>query len=243
MSTEIRFDPDPWGTEDRGKGGSWAEQVLENSAFGEGGSGTGLSADFGTARASKSFILEAADVSALTDITVDPGAEHIVIDDIFVSSDVDATLDIYEDTSGILLFPFEITAGNTRQFTPRGKLFCPTAGEKAQIISSAADPVSALFIYHLETDPASGSTASGGTTAEVTGSLLFIEDTFPDMQALAVPATDTAACFIRGLATPGDGQGGLFLWDAVSVVADNAITVAKPSTLLAAAPGRWIKLV
>lgn len=70
----------------------------------------------------------------------------------------------------------------------------------------------------------------------------YVVNAFGDMQAL--PASPlNASCIIRGLATRGDGQGGIYTWWNDSISADDAITVAKPNSIVAATPGRWIKLL
>lgn len=41
----------------------------------------------------------------------------------------------------------------------------------------------------------------------------------------------------------GDGNGGVWRWDAVSTLADDGATVIKPNDVDVSAPGRWRKII
>lgn len=48
---------------------------------------------------------------------------------------------------------------------------------------------------------------------------------------------------VQGGLTPGDGLGGIYVWDANSTAADNDSSVIRPSDVLSSSPGRFIKLI
>ena len=78
-------------------------------------------------------------------------------------------------------------------------------------------------------------------TGAVAGGGFYVVDTFAAMKAIVTVGMTLSQVTIRGLAAAYDGGGGLYVWGAASVAADDGISVATPTDSVGA--GRWIKLL
>jgi hypothetical protein len=93
-----------------------------------------------------------ADISgAATAVTDAPTTgQKIVIDDIVVGSSVAQVLTFTEETSGTVVCIRRIAAGQSVQFTLRGKRKLATANKKLMCQSSAAAATDVEVLYHSE---------------------------------------------------------------------------------------------
>lgn len=93
-----------------------------------------------------------ADISgAATAVTDAPTTgQKIVIDDIVVGSSVAQVLTFTEETSGTVVCIRRIAAGQSAQFTLRGKRKLATANKKLMCQSSAATASDVEVLYHSE---------------------------------------------------------------------------------------------
>jgi len=76
--------------------------------------------------------------------------QNRVIDDLYISSDVDATLTFKDGSGGATMFTIEVSAGLPLPITTRGKLFVPTNGNAMFIASSAAGTQQGFTLSHDE---------------------------------------------------------------------------------------------
>lgn len=70
----------------------------------------------------------------------------IMIDDILVTSDVAAKVDIKEETSGTILFSIQFAGAGSVQITPRNGIKLPTADKKVRAKWSAAPAAGYVLI-------------------------------------------------------------------------------------------------
>lgn len=82
-----------------------------------------------------------------TDVSPAPASnQKIMIDDMIISSDVAARVDIKEETSGSVLAVIHFAGAGTVQLTPRNGLKLPTAGKKVRAKWSATPAAGSVLI-------------------------------------------------------------------------------------------------
>jgi hypothetical protein len=84
--------------------------------------------------------------------------------------------------------------------------------------------------------------ATTGSGADLIANAMRSYDLISSLRAANTPALSaggTLVVDVQAATTPGDGLGGLFYWDASSVLTDNGITIIKPTAVSGA--GRYLK--
>lgn len=87
--------------------------------------------------------------------------------------------------------------------------------------------------------------ATTGSGVDLVANALKSYDTLASLRAANTPALvtgQTLVVYLEGLTTVGDGLGGTFYWSAGSTATDDGYSIAKPTALAAASPGRYLRL-
>lgn len=64
-----------------------------------------------------------------------------------------------------------------------------------------------------------------------------------DLRAFSyTPGLGELVAWMAGFYTPGDGGGGLWVWDPTNMSADNTGTIVKPANIALGDPGRWFRI-
>lgn len=97
------------------------------------------------------------------------------------------------------------------------------------------DPIGVLAAFAAPTS---------GSGADLIANAVRSYDVFASVRAANVPVLgsgQTLVIDIEGNALVNDGGGGLFLWSATSVLPDDNANTLKPNSIVAPAPGRYVR--
>lgn len=103
----------------------------------------------------------------------------------------------------------------------------------ASILPSVADCCSQCCEVNI-VDLPSGD-GEGGAGFAYDTKVIFRQESRVTVLVEGMPAT------LYGGVTRGDGEGGLYYFDAASVLADDDVSVIKPNSIAVGSPGRWRK--
>lgn len=137
MSTEKRFEPDPWTSSPAVNAGAG---VLTPPSQDSGPSWTVLRKN-----------TTSADATGGVDLTTAPtSTEKIVIDDLIVSVDTDMNISFTEETTGTEILKLYLSANVPPQLTLRNGIKLDTADKKLKATASVAGNIAIFASWHSE---------------------------------------------------------------------------------------------
>ena len=171
----------------------------------------------------------------------------------YVAGTVSTPVTTYTDSTGIVPNPNPLTLSASGRpvsasgapiafWVPSGTVVkfvaFDVAGNQLDVLDNVAsldDPFALLAIF---ANPASGS------GADLVANAMRSYDVFASVRAANVPVltgSQTLIIDVEGALLIGDGAGGMFYWSPTSVAVDDGVNVIKPTAILAANPGRYLR--
>ena len=171
----------------------------------------------------------------------------------FVAGSVATPVTTFTDSTGLVANPNPMTLSSNGRpvsasgvpvafWVPQGTVVKFVAfdvnGNQLSVLDNVAsldDPAALLAVL---------ATSTSGSGADLIANAVRSYDVIASVRAANVPVltgSQTLVIDVEGGTLINDGNGGLFYWSATSILADNGSTVIKPTAILPANPGRYLR--